>query len=440
MTLWQRLMGYGFHLEAHMWRYFSLVLLFAALSLGAAQETLTIWSTLSQPERVAIMEELAERFEAQNPGVTVEVVTMPWSGTLDKLVAAVLAGNPPDISVAGQGWPQTLAGTEGIVPLDDVVADIGGEEAFLGTSLSVLSSLNGTTYGVPIYVTPTGVFYRESWLEAAGYSDFPQTWGEFEEMAAAISDPSAGQFGYTVPFDVHGGKAVWGWLLANGVTLLNQNEAGEWQLDLEGAEETYTYLADLLSKAAPPGAVSYSLNDLQALFTAGRMGLYYESPRILDTVQEENPDILEDIGFAPLPPNERFGSSQGYVSLVVYDTPRSELAKDFLRFFFEGDNLLDFTLAFPTSHFPAYRSVLEDPRYVEGLPEFLRPVAEQAETILEGSAGVALEVASHPWAGEIESQEILQGALSRMLVDNVSAEEAVAGLRQSLVDITGLTP
>ena len=413
--------------------FFALLLISSLATVVGQKVELTFWSMLTQPERVEIVEELISRFETENPNVTIELVTMPWGGALDRIVAAILANSPPDVSIVGQGWPQTLAGTGGILPLDDVIEDVGGEDMFVGTSLNVLSALDGTIWAAPIYVTPNGIFYRKSWLEEAGISEPPTNWEEFAEAVSAIADPASGRFGYTTAFDLHGGKEIWGWLLANDVMLLDRDAEGNWQVSVgERAVETFQYLADLLQTSAPPGAASYAQKDLQSLFAAGRMGFYYGSPEILDIIIRDNPAILDDVGFIPVPAQVRSGSSQGYVSLVVYDTPRAETAKEFVRFFFEQENLLDFTLSFANTHFPPYRPVLEDPRYVEGLPAHLVQVAEQAETVLDSAAGIAQEVGAHPWAGEIEARQLLPRTLARILVDNWSAERAVDELRAEL--------
>ena len=66
---------------------------------------LTIWSTLTQKERATEFDNLARAYEKANPDVTVEITLMPWSGALDKIMAAIMAGNAPDIMVTGTGYP-----------------------------------------------------------------------------------------------------------------------------------------------------------------------------------------------------------------------------------------------------------------------------------------------------------------------------------------------
>jgi multiple sugar transport system substrate-binding protein len=86
-------------------------LAFAVMLIGACSKTdtsktgsLTIWSAMTQPERVKSFQDLANAYMEVNPGVKITIEVMPWAGTLDKLVAAHIAGNPPDICTMGSGW------------------------------------------------------------------------------------------------------------------------------------------------------------------------------------------------------------------------------------------------------------------------------------------------------------------------------------------------
>ncbi|MFQ9873842.1 extracellular solute-binding protein [Waltera sp.] len=47
------------------------------------------------------------------------------------------------------------------------------------------SSYNGELYSVPFFVHTPVVFYRTDLFEAAGITEFPKTWEEYEEAAEA---------------------------------------------------------------------------------------------------------------------------------------------------------------------------------------------------------------------------------------------------------------
>lgn len=408
-------------------------------SSAAKGQTLTIWSTLTQESRATELENIARMYEQANPGVKVEITVMPWSGAFDKMIAAIMAGNPPDIATVGQGWPQSLAGSGGIVTVEDVVAKVGGPDAFLGTSLSVLGSLEGENYALPLYVTPHVIMYRKSWLKEVGM-EAPKTWDDLLAACKAVTDPAKNRYGFALPFtDIHGGKPIWGFLLSNNVTIFKKDAKGEWQLDIDrkAAVETYEYLYDLLKNAAPSGVVSYDTKEIRELLAKGVVMSRLDTPEVYPVVRDMDESLVDDFAYVPLPPKKRLGSSQGWVGLVAFEKGKVSLAKDFMEFMFSGDKLVDFYLSYPYAMFPSLEALYSNPAYANGVPDELKPLVPMAPDILANSAGIAMWNGDNPWAGEIENKSILSNALSDMLVKGISAEEAVDQITSEIKNLMG---
>jgi multiple sugar transport system substrate-binding protein len=440
-------------MEVHMKRAIILavaltIIMALSLSASGAKEAgeakalagkLTIWSTLTQQSRAEQLEKIAKDYEKEHPGVSTEIVVMPWGGAFDKMVAAIMAGNPPDISTVGQGWPQSLAGTGGIITLEDVIQKIGGPNIFLGTSLKVLGSLEGKMYSVPIYVTPHLIFYRKSWLKEAGKQP-PKTWEEFYDVCKAVTNPSKNRFGFAMPLgDIHGGKPIWGFLLSNGVTIFEKDAQGKWKLNVDqpAAVETYAYLYKLMKDAAPPGVVSYKTTDIRELIAKEVIMGRYDTPEALQAVREMNPGILQDFGFITLPARKRLGSSQGWVGMVVYEKGNVPVAKNFIEYMFKGETLIDFYLSYPYAMFSALESHYKVPRYTAGQPDELKPIVPVAAEILKFSAGISMWNGDNAWAGEIENKQILPNALNDMLVSGATAEAAVKKVAAEIKKLMG---
>ena len=399
----------------------------AASESAAKGGTLSIWSTLTQESRATEFENIGKLYEQQNPGVDVQITVMPWGGAFDKMVAAIMAGNPPDIATVGQGWPQSLAGTGGLVTVEDVVDKVGGPNVFLGTSLSVLGSLDGEAYSLPLYVTPHVIMYRKSWLKEVGMEP-PKTWEDLARACKAVTDPAKNRYGFALPFaDIHGGKPIWGFLLSNNVPIFKKDAKGEWQIDIDraAATETYQYLYDLLKTSAPSGVVSYTTKEIRELLAKGVVMSRLDTPEVYPVVREMDPALVDDFGYVPLPPKKRLGSSQGWVGLVAFEKGNVPMAKDFMQFMFSGDKLVKFYLSYPYAMFPALADLYNNPAYANGVPDELKPLVPMAPEILKNSAGIAMWNGDNPWAGEIENKSILSNALSDMLVKGITADQAV---------------
>ncbi len=412
-------------------------LLFSCVGVGYAEEglsgTIEFWSFLTQEERAAELENIARAYEAANPGVTVNITVMPWTGALDSLVAAVIAGNAPDLFITGTGYPQTLAGTGGLLELSEVVDEIGGADTFLSTSLTVQgASEDGGIYSIPIYVTPYVAYYRQSWLDEAGITELPTTWEEYYDMCLAVTNKEEGRYGFALPLgDLHGWKTIWSFLQANDVDIINRTEDGEWFIDMDddtraAAIETYEYLYKLVKDCAPEGTVNYTQAEVRELVASGTVMSRIDTPEIYYTIESIAPDDMDDVGYFQIPGRVKTGSGQGWVGLSVYKGGNTEIASDFIKFMFTGDTLVDFYASYPYAMFPAQSALYENERYIDSMPETLKGlVPDMALDILETSTSLVMVNGAFPNAGEFESQRILGNALINMLTQGYTAEQAV---------------
>jgi ABC-type glycerol-3-phosphate transport system substrate-binding protein len=292
---------------------------------------------------------------------------------------------------------------------------------------------------LPVYVTPHIIVYRKSWLAEVGKQP-PNSWETLYDVTKAVTNPGRNRFGFAIPFsDIHGGKPVWGFLLSNGVTIFEKDNQGKWKLNIDqpATVETYEYLYKLMKDTAPPGVVSYNTNDIRELVAKSVIMSRFDTPEVLNAVREVDPAMVEDFGFVPLPARKRLGSSQGWVGLVAYEKGNVPLAKSFMEFMFGGDRLVNFYVSYPYAMFPAVAALYDNPAYAQGVPDELKPLVPLAPEILKSSAGISMWNGDNPWAGEIENKSLLSNALSDMLVEGISARQAVNNLTAELKRLMG---
>ncbi|MDD3059127.1 MAG: extracellular solute-binding protein [Spirochaetia bacterium] len=406
----------------------------AAKQEPAAQLTgkLTIWSTLTQKERAVEFENLARAYEKDRPGVTVEITLMPWSGAMDKIMASIMAGNPPDIMVTGNGYPQTLSATGGLMELSSVVDQVGGKDAFLGTSLSVLGSAeDGGMYSVPLYVTPYVAYYRKSWLADAGITKLPTTWEEYYEMCKAVTDPANNRYGFGLPLgDLHGWKTVWSILQTQGVDLVKQNAKGDWIVDVSDEDYkaivwTYDYLYKLVRDCSPAGIVSYTQANVRELVATGAIMSRIDTPEIYYNVKAMAPEAMDDVAFFEMPKAKQGGGGTGWVGLSIAEKGNKALASDYIKYIYTGERMVDFFASYPYAMFPAKAELFNSKSYQDKLPAELKGmVPEMALSILKDATGLTMANGPFPGAGEVESKSLLGNPLANMLIKGINANQA----------------
>ena len=176
----------------------------ASPSVKPASE-ITFWSAAPANSK-AVDEELVKRFQAKFPDIKVkyEVQGSNYAELSDKLAAAIVAKNAPDVAMLSDVWWFKYAAAKQTVPVDDLLnnpllKDAGFDKADYVDSLMKDYQFNGKQWGMP-YARSTPLFYyNKSIWNAAGLPDRgPKTWTEMDEWAPKLmSKVGPGKFAFT---------------------------------------------------------------------------------------------------------------------------------------------------------------------------------------------------------------------------------------------------
>ena len=166
---------------------------------AAADEpiTITFWDNQQTESGLSEFQQIAvDEFMAANPGINVEVVTVPYTEYQQKLLLAVQSGNPPDVSTVDQIWNSGFAVANAIEPLDDYIAasdSIAKENFFPGAWDS--ATWDGGVWGVPFNVDVWQfTFYNPDMLAEAGVDpESLTTWEGLQAAGEALT--KEGQYG-----------------------------------------------------------------------------------------------------------------------------------------------------------------------------------------------------------------------------------------------------
>ena len=146
--------------------------------------TLRFWAMGREAEVVG---ELVREFEAENPGIRVEVQNIPWTAAHEKLLTAYAADGLPDICQLGNTWIPEFATLGALTPLQpyvDASREVVPADYFPG--IWDTNVVQGQLVGIPWYVDTRLLFYRKDLLRKAGYDHPPRDWAEWERMNQAL--------------------------------------------------------------------------------------------------------------------------------------------------------------------------------------------------------------------------------------------------------------
>ncbi len=82
---------------------------------GAAAQTISLVEVITSPPRTEQLRAMVAEFEAANPGVTVEITSLPWGQAFERLATMVQGGNIPDVVEMPDRWLALYANSGALV-------------------------------------------------------------------------------------------------------------------------------------------------------------------------------------------------------------------------------------------------------------------------------------------------------------------------------------
>jgi multiple sugar transport system substrate-binding protein len=157
--------------------------------------TLTYWQTYNDDEN-ALFSKLAEEYQADHPGVTIQATRLPFMGAEPKILTALATRTTPDIARVDGSFVPKLATRHALIDLDKLgLGDIKQDLLPVALSSCVVA---GSTYALPEQVNGLCLFYNKELFRQAGLDpeDPPDTWAEFISVGKKLTNPEKGIYGF----------------------------------------------------------------------------------------------------------------------------------------------------------------------------------------------------------------------------------------------------
>lgn len=354
--------------------------------------------------------ELMDRFESENPGIEVKLISGPWSQTKDQIIAGAASGTIADVVGLDGSWLYDLS-------RQGAIADLGAifEENDYDTSKLVQQvEVDGATVMVPAVNFAYPLFVNLDLLEQVGVAEPPTTRSEFLATAKAISEADGDASGWAMPLALETANGVQNdilpWVWAGGGQILTDDG----KPDLENADSVsgLEYVKELWDAGVvSPGAFSMAEQDKVEEFAAGRVGMMFSSLAHINMLRASNPDLNFTVVAPPVPDDYSgdIGINTNSWGIGIADSSENKA---------EAFKLVEFLLsAEVSSELSTWANGF--PGNVDGAPDFsgTDPLFKQAFDIFQ--AGYPMnEFVGAPVAQELqrlyatEVQRMLDGDLS----------------------------
>ncbi|MFA3920946.1 ABC transporter substrate-binding protein [Ruegeria hyattellae] len=298
----------------------------AAVLMGSAsyaETTLKLVEVITSPERTEVLQGIVDEFEANNPDVAVEIVSLPWGSAFEKLATMVAGGDIPDVVEMPDTWQALYAGSDQLVSLKDHVA--GWDQGATLTDKTVaMGSQAGDLYMIPYGFYLRAMFYNKKLLAEAGIDTPPTTMEEFKAASAAVSELD-GKYGYCLRGGPGGTN---GWIMfAAAMNGTNEffTEDGISRINEPGSVEGIQFMIDMYQNGyAPKDSVSWGFNEIVAGFYSGTCAFLDQDPDALIAIAERMP--AEDFAVIPMPvgPSGKAFPTIGFAGWSIFNATEHE--------------------------------------------------------------------------------------------------------------------
>ncbi|PNR92463.1 ABC transporter substrate-binding protein [Petrotoga sp. 9PWA.NaAc.5.4] len=349
-------------------------------------QSITYWHTQVETDRQQRIRALAQIFQAQT-GIKVNLVPIEENEILEQIPRAVQAGTLPDV-IEGGISPILLLGSQGFMDTKlnaKIIEDFG--DVYTGVS-RLMQAPDGGYYGVPLSAWVQGIWYKTNLFEEKNLGA-PISWYNILTAAKTLHDPQNRFYGLVLPkrADAYTEQVFTQVALSNGARPIDTE--GNILFNTPEMIQAFAFYKEL-GKYSRPGftGVPEALN----AYLNNEAAMVFYSTYIMDdiaveevqkrTVQNFDPKLVENTGFANMMMNIRPSSFGEVIGIGILDTSKNkDAAEQWVKFLMSGSNYIYFLHMAPGGMNPTRSSIAEMDEFMDN-PVLERYGKEQITTII----------------------------------------------------------
>jgi trehalose/maltose transport system substrate-binding protein len=376
----------------------------------------------------------ADRFMAENPGITVEVVDTPdfVEDRLGVYLQLFEAQSPEgDVFQIDVIWPGDLA--EHFVDLNDYgAADVTGEHF---DAIIENNTVDGKLIGIPWFTDAGLLYFRTDLLEKYGLSA-PTTWDELEAAAQTIQDGERADgnqdfWGYVWQGNAYEGLTcdALEWVASNdGGTIISPD--GVVTINNQNAIDIVDRAASWVGTISPDGVTAFGEEDARGVWQAGNAAFMRNWPYAFSLGNADDSVIKGLFDVSPLPAGASGSGAAtlgGWQLAVSKYSAHPEEAAKLALFMASYDEQK--IRAIEGSLNPTIKSLYEDADVLAAAPFFGSLYDVFTSAVARPSTATAPQYA--------DVSALFFNAVHSVLTGETDATNAFAELELDLADLTG---
>ncbi|MGO1256936.1 ABC transporter substrate-binding protein, partial [Microbacterium gubbeenense] len=309
------------------------------------------------------MQELIDTFEADNPGIHVELQVSPWNEFWTKLQVAAQGGTAPDAFWMLGDKFQVYASNDQLLPLSDAISDAGVDTSVYPEALVDLFTYDDELYGLPKDFDTVGLWYNKELFDAQSV-DYPTsdwTWADVRKAAEELTSPDESVYGIAAPLNRQEG--FYNTVAQAGGHIIDGEASG---YDDQKTQAGIAFWTDFIADGYSPTLQEFADTEAVAQFENGSVAMYYGGSFYAQRFYD-NAELRDKIDVAVLPAgDERATVINGIQNVGYAGSEHTEELEKFLVFL--GSEEAAAIQAETGAVIPAYEGTQQ--AWVNAMPEF----------------------------------------------------------------------
>ena len=391
------------------------IILFSWVALS--QQPVTLNLLMTAPDAEPWRQGLIRDFEAENPGIRINLVEGPNATNLleDLYTSSFILGESPyDLINMDVIWTSKFAAAGWLLPLGDRISK---KELAAFSSQDVEGGrYQNQLYRIPVRSDVGMLYYREDLIKQAGLQP-PETFDDLIRISQVLQKKNQVKWGYVWQGRQYEGLvAMFAEILGGFGGFWVKPDTLEVGLDRPETLQAIEFLRSTIREGvSPPGVTTYQEEDTRRLFQSGQVAFLRSWPYAWPLAQAENSPIRGKIAIKPMvhAPGKTGAACLGGWGLgIAKSSQHPEEAWKAIQYFTSREAQRRFI--FSAGYVPSRRDLFTDPEIVAKYPHYpqLLKVVDNA-------------VLRPPIAQYAQTSDILQRYLSAALSGRMNSEQAM---------------
>ena len=182
--------------------------------------------------------------------------------------------------------------------------------------------------------------------------------------------------------------------------------------------------------AIPQDAVTWDDSGNNKAYLTKAAAMIYNTGSVINAMRNDDPELLENTEVMPIPAGPEGQRLFGYIYgfMISKDTKHPDLAKDLLRYYTTPERQAQIVEAAGSNYMPLYKDLAKMPMWEDKYNQVL--ISQLPNNVSIGYPGpITL------WALEAWSTHTVTEMINKVLVEGLTADEAIAETEEKLIQI-----